>query len=63
MHVALNSGGKIAGVIPCSAGFPDAQTRKSAPFVIFGTGGTEDFNYLEMRRLDRALTTASRDDF
>lgn len=59
MHVALSSG-KIAGVIACSAGFPDAQPRKSAPFPIFGTAGTEDFNYLEMRRLDRTLTTPHR---
>lgn len=59
MQVALSSG-KIAGVIACSAGFPDAQPRKSAPFPIFGTAGTEDFNYLEMRRLDRTLTTPHR---
>ena len=59
MYVALSSG-KIAGVIACSAGFPDAQARKSAPFPIFGTAGTEDFNFTEMRRLDRALTTPHR---
>lgn len=60
MQVALNSGGKIAGVIACSAGFPDARARKSVPFVIFGTAGTEDFNYLEMLRLRRTLTTPHR---
>jgi len=27
---------------------------------VFGTAGTEDFNYLEMRMLDRALTTPHR---
>ncbi len=59
MQVALSSG-KIAGVIACSAGFPDAQPRQSAPFPIFGTAGTEDFNYLEMRALDRTLTTPHR---
>ncbi len=58
MGVALS--GKIAGVIASSAGFPDAQPRKSASFAIFGTAGTEDFNYLEMRQLDRALTTPHR---
>jgi poly(3-hydroxybutyrate) depolymerase len=47
----------IAGVIASSAGFPDSKPRKSVPFPIFGTAGTEDFNYLEMRRLDRELTT------
>jgi dienelactone hydrolase len=59
MHVALSSG-KIAGVIACSAGFPDGQAHKKAPFPIFGTAGTEDFNYQEMRRLDRTLTTPHR---
>jgi hypothetical protein len=50
----------IAGVIASSAGYPDSQPRKSVPFVVFGTAGTEDFNYLEMRLLDRALTTPHR---
>jgi predicted esterase len=59
MQVALGSG-KIAGVIACSASFPDAQPRQSAPFPIFGTAGTEDFNYLEMRAFDRTLTTPHR---
>ncbi len=59
MQVALASG-KIAGVIACSAAFPNAQTQKSAGFPIFGTAGTEDFNYLEMRQLDRTMTTPHR---
>ena len=50
----------IAGVIASSAGYPDSQPRKTLPFVIFGTAGTEDFNYIEMRLLDRALTTPHR---
>lgn len=50
----------IAGVIASSAGYPDNQPRKTLPFVVFGTAGTEDFNYLEMRLLDRALTTPHR---
>jgi hypothetical protein len=56
LGTALASTG-IAGVIACSAGFPDGTPRKSVPFVIFGTAGTEDFNHLEMRRLDQVLTT------
>ena len=56
MQVALSTP-QIAGVIASSAGFPDSTPRKSVPFVIFATAGTEDFNYIEMRRLDRALTT------
>jgi uncharacterized membrane-anchored protein YhcB (DUF1043 family) len=50
----------IAGVIASSAGYPDNQPRKTLPFVVFGTAGTEDFNYIEMRLLDRALTTPHR---
>jgi len=59
MQVALSSA-PIAGVIASSAGFPDSVPRKSVPFAIFGTAGTEDFNYLEMRLLDRSLTTPHR---
>jgi dienelactone hydrolase len=56
LSVALGSRG-IAGVIASSAGYPDARPRKTLPFVLFATAGTEDFNHLEMRLLDRALTT------
>jgi len=41
----------IAGVIASSAGYPDSQPRKTLPFALFGTAGTEDFNYIEMRLL------------
>ena len=56
MMVAL-SNTRIAGVIASSAGYPDSQPRSNVPFAVFGTTGTEDFNYLEMRQLDRALKT------
>jgi pimeloyl-ACP methyl ester carboxylesterase len=59
MQVALTSD-QIAGVIASSAGFPDGQPRKSLPFPVFATAGTEDFNYLEMRRLDAPLNTPHR---
>jgi len=59
MQVALATG-KIAGVIASSAGYPDSQPRKTVPFAVFGTAGTEDFNYIEMRQLDRALTSPHR---
>jgi predicted esterase len=59
MQVALGTK-LVAGVIASSAGYPDSQSRKSLPFVVFGTAGTEDFNNLEMRALDRALTTPHR---
>ncbi len=59
LSLALGSRG-IAGVIASSAGYPDARPRKTLPFVLFGTAGSEDFNHLEMRLLDRALTTPHR---
>ena len=59
LQVALASG-RISGVIASSAGYPDSQPRKSVPFVIFGTAGTEDFNYVEMRLLGRELKTPHR---
>ena len=48
----------IAGVIASSAGFPDSQPRTRVPFAVFSTAGTEDFNYMEMRMLDRRLSSA-----
>jgi hypothetical protein len=47
----------IAGVIASSAGYPDGKLRKTLPFVIFATAGNEDFNFLELRTLDRELTS------
>jgi poly(3-hydroxybutyrate) depolymerase len=56
MQVALGPN-KIAGVIASSAGYPDSRPRASVPFAVFGTAGTDDFNYIEMRLLDRKLTS------
>jgi len=50
----------VAGVIASSAGYPDGKLRKTLPFPIFATAGTEDFNHLEMRQLDRALSSPHR---
>jgi len=50
----------VAGVIASSAGWPDAKPRKTVPFVVFGTAGTEDFNHHEMRELDRTLASPHR---
>ena len=46
---------EIAGVFASSAGFPQGEFRESVGFPIFGTAGTEDFNYREMSNLDRTL--------
>jgi len=51
---------QIAGVIASSAGFPDAQPRGSVGFPVFGTAGTADFNYIELRLLERALKSPRR---
>jgi dienelactone hydrolase len=56
---AISSRG-IAGVIASSAGYHDGKMRRSLPFPVFATAGTEDFNHLEMRLLDRELTTPHR---
>jgi poly(3-hydroxybutyrate) depolymerase len=58
--VALGSPEKVAGVIASSAGYPDDKPRKTLPFPVFATAGTEDFNHLELRRLDRALSSPHR---
>ena len=60
MDLALGKNNNIAGVIASSAGFPDSQPRKTVPFAVFSTAGTEDFKYIEMRLLDRKLTSPHR---
>jgi hypothetical protein len=59
MKVAFDSD-RIAGVIASSAGFPPGHRRSDLRFVVFGTAGTEDFNYLEMRQLDQELSGPHR---
>ena len=49
-------GGATAGVIACGAGFPPGLSpSRSIPFPLFGTAGTEDFNFPEVKQLSRAL--------
>ena len=59
MELAL-ANTSVAGVIASSAGFPDSQPRANVRFAIFATAGTDDFNYIEMRRLDRKLKSPHR---
>jgi pimeloyl-ACP methyl ester carboxylesterase len=59
MKVAFDSD-RISGVIASSAGFPPGHRRSDLRFVVFGTAGTEDFNYLEMRQLDQELSSPHR---
>jgi len=56
--VAIRMGG-IAGVVGCSAGFPQLQEPLSTKFDYFGMVGEYDFNMLEMEELDDALAQNS----
>lgn len=48
--------GSVAGVIGCSAGFPDNRPPgKGISFAYFGTAGDADFNHSEMLALDATL--------
>jgi predicted esterase len=54
--LALQREGEVAGVIAAGGGFPDsAAPRSGLRFDFFGSVGNLDFNYGEMRRLDRTL--------
>src|SRR5215475_8852997 len=54
--VAQSLGGGAAGVILCGAGFSEAKLpEKPLPFPVFGVAGVEDFNWIELRQLHRAL--------
>ena len=48
-------GGLAQGVIACSAAFPGSEVPAKLPFAFFGTAGVTDFNYRELRRVDREL--------
>ena len=58
MQIALTN--PLAGVIASSAGYPDSVPRSKLKFVVFGTAGDTDFNYIELRLLDNALKTPHR---
>lgn len=47
--------GLARGVIACSAGFPSSEIPSKLSFSFFGTAGATDFNYAELRRVDREL--------
>lgn len=50
--------GKITGVAGCAAGFPQINKKPNRQFIYIGLVGDEDFNYLEMKNLDRSLERA-----
>jgi pimeloyl-ACP methyl ester carboxylesterase len=54
--VAQSLRGGAAGVILCGAGFSEAKLpEKPLPFPVFGVAGVEDFNWIELRQLHKAL--------
>jgi dienelactone hydrolase len=53
--------GRIAGVIGCAAGFPEEENPTAqTPFAFCGTVGNEDYNWVEMNRLDRTLASLDK---
>src|SRR5262245_9494705 len=54
--VAQSLEGRVAGVILCGAGFSAGKApAKPLPFPVFGIAGNEDFNWIELRQLNRTL--------
>jgi len=53
--IAIFKGG-IRGVIACGGGFPKIDKPIQSRFDFIGLVGNEDFNYLEMKKLDRDLS-------
>lgn len=46
----------LAGAVACGAAFTPGLQPK-VPFLFFGTAGTEDFNYYELKDVERHLTS------
>lgn len=59
MQLALQSA-QVAGVIASGAGFPDAKVRSKVGFDVVATVGLDDFNYAELRALDRGMSSPHR---
>lgn len=59
--IAGQPGSPITGVIGAAAGFPpDQPPSKKGSFLYFGTAGTIDYNYWEMRGLEAELHRLGR---
>jgi pimeloyl-ACP methyl ester carboxylesterase len=59
-RMAIIFAGRVAGVIGCGAGFPTGiAPPASLTFSYFGAIGNEDFNYPEMKQLDRDLAAGA----
>jgi len=59
-RIALSLRDNVAGVIGCGAGLSTGlQPSALAPFAYYGTVGTEDFNYPEMKQLERSFESTT----
>jgi dienelactone hydrolase len=57
--VALFQNKGVSAVIGCAAGFPQMRAAYNSNFSYLGMVGDKDFNYLEMKNLNRALDQTS----
>jgi hypothetical protein len=53
--IALFRKGHVETVIGCAAGFPQVSVGYNADFSYLGIVGDKDFNYLELKELDKTL--------
>jgi len=60
MGLALQKDKRYAGVVASSAAFPFPNPPDKLDFPVFGTAGTEDFNYIEMQQFDRLMKSPHR---
>jgi hypothetical protein len=49
----------VSGVIACSASMPETANLSASHFMYIGIAGTEDFNYLEMKKQDEGFSNYS----
>ena len=50
--------GRIAGVVGCGAGLPGINQQPVSPFSYLAVVGNQDFNFTEMKMLDKSLENA-----
>lgn len=59
-NIALSCGGCIRGVIGVGAGLPSGNRAKfPLPYLYFGAFGVDDYNYYEMRTLEKKFDESS----
>jgi dienelactone hydrolase len=56
---SLALGGGITGVVACGGGFPQNQAQINQPFSLISFVGERDFNYIELKELDKQLDNSA----